>query len=214
MMRIKVCGMTQARQVQSLADLGVHYAGFIFYAPSPRYALQSMHVRELQAIRCIEKVGVFVNAKEKDVLSMAEACHLQLVQLHGEESPAFCRSIARHIPVIKAFRIGEQDDVARLCAPYAAACALFLFDTKGDVPGGTGKKFSWSQLPPTIDKPYFLSGGVGPGDVPDILAHSRTPNGKALTGVDINSQFEVSPGVKRMDAVENFVRQLLRTNQL
>ena len=97
-MRIKVCGMTSASQVQQLDELGVEFAGFIFYQKSPRYVHKHLNAAEIKAIKGnINKVGVFVNANAEEVLKKVDDCGLYLVQLHGDESPRYCEKIANYI---------------------------------------------------------------------------------------------------------------------
>src|SRR6476620_12146473 len=111
-MRIKVCGMTKPEQVKQLDEMGVEFAGFIFYPKSPRYVYKSMPATEIKGIKGkINKVGVFVNASAGEVMKTVDECGLYLVQLHGDESPRTCEEIANYVSVIKAFRISEDDNI-------------------------------------------------------------------------------------------------------
>lgn len=208
-MSVKVCGMTRPEQVARLCDIGVSYAGFIFYPGSPRYVLSCLTPEDIRKESRIGKVGVFVNAGITDVLELAEACALDMVQLHGDESPEYCAQVAVHLPVVKAFRLSGQERVDLLVAPYVQVCERLLFDTAGAGFGGTGKQFDWSLLN-AMDhvKPFFLSGGIGPGDAPLIRAFREGPSGAFLSAVDINSRFESAPGVKDVPSVEAFIRAL------
>ena len=209
-MRIKVCGMTEPEQVAQLAGLGVSFAGFIFYPKSPRYVFKNMTTTQIRKENSINKVGVFVNSTIEEVLHMVDECRLHMVQLHGDESPKFCEIIADYVSVVKAFRLSENDSVEWMIRPYMEMCDMFMFDTMGVGYGGTGKKFDWSVLKnETIGKPFFLSGGIEPGDEGKLKEFAEEPVAKALFAVDINSRFELSPGIKDMEKVKQFTKNLI-----
>jgi phosphoribosylanthranilate isomerase len=208
-MRVKVCGMTQPDQVEALADLGVTFAGFIFYPKSPRYVFKHMNITQIKKVNNINKVGVFVNSTIEEVLHLVDECRLSMVQLHGDEPPKYCEKIADYVSVVKAFRLSDNDSVEWMIRPYMDVCDMFMFDTMGVGYGGTGKKFDWSVLKnSTIGKPFFLSGGIEPGDEQELKAFEQEPVARALFAIDINSKFEVSPGVKDMEKVKEFVGHL------
>lgn len=219
-LRIKVCGMTKAEQVNQLNAMGVQFAGFIFYPKSPRYVFKSLPAMAIKKIKGgINKVGVFVNENIDDVLRTVDDCGLYLVQLHGDESPKYCEKIAEYITVIKAFRISENDNVLWKIKDYQEVVDMFLFDTAvNTVPaghemgyGGTGKKFNWHLLQGlNINKPFFLSGGIGMQDIDEIKKFLRDPVAKDLFAIDINSCFELMPGVKDIAQVKSFVEKLSR----
>ena len=208
-MRVKVCGMTQMDQVEKLHDVGATFAGFIFYPKSSRYALRHLTTAQIKKENNINKVGVFVNASVDHVLHMVDECRLHMVQLHGDESPKFCEKIADYISVVKAFRLSDNDHIEWMIRPYMSMCDMFLFDTEGVGYGGTGKKFNWDILEGSvIGKPFFLSGGIEPGDSEKLKLFAQKPVANALFAVDINSKFEVSPGIKDMEKVKQFVGEL------
>ena len=208
-MRIKVCGMTHAPQIEMLEQIGATFAGMIFYPKSPRYVLRQLTTTQIKNIKNINKVGVFVNSSVEEVKYMVDECRLHMVQLHGDETPKFCEKIADYISVVKVFRIAPGDNIAWKIKDYMDVCDMFLFDTEGSGYGGTGKKFDWSMLKGLqIGKPYFLSGGVGPDDVNDINAFANDISSKALFAIDINSKFEESPGIKNMEMIKTFIKQL------
>ncbi len=208
-LRIKVCGMTEPNQVDQLADAGVTFAGFIFYPKSPRYVLRQMTTSQIRKENKLNKVGVFVNAGADDVLQLVDECRLHMVQLHGDETPRYCERIADYVSVVKAFRLSENDNIEWMIKPYMESCDMFMFDTMGSGYGGTGKKFNWDQLKDLeIGKPFFLSGGIEPGDESRLIEFSNEPVAKALFAIDINSRFESSPGVKNMQLIRNFVDTL------
>ena len=208
-MRVKVCGMTQIEQVEQLPGLGATFAGFIFYPKSPRYVFRFLTTTDLRKQNNINKVGVFVNASVDEVLLMVDECRLHMVQLHGDETPRQCEKIADYVSVVKAFRISENDNIEWMIRPYMDVCDMFMFDTMGAGYGGTGKKFNWSMLQDvTVGKPFFLSGGIEPGDESSLLEFAQEPVAKALFAIDINSRFEISPGVKDMEKIGSFIKGL------
>jgi phosphoribosylanthranilate isomerase len=209
-MRIKVCGMTKPEQVEQLDEMGVEFAGFIFYPRSPRYVYKSMPANEIRKIKGkINKVGVFVNAEVDEVLRAVDQCGLYLVQLHGDESPKFCEKIADYISVIKVFRISEADNIEWKIREYYDVADMFMFDTEGAGYGGTGKRFNWELLKGlNIRKPFFLSGGIGPDDVENINAFKNDVVAKDLFALDVNSKFEITPGIKDMNMVKQFVERV------
>ena len=207
-MRSKVCGMTSTDQVMQLDEMGVAFAGFIFYPNSPRYAYRFMPKAEIKKIKGknINKVGVFVNAPAEELLQTVDDCGLYLVQLHGDETPKYCEKIADYVTVVKAFRLREDDNVLWKIKDYQDIADMFLFDTEGVGYGGTGKKFNWDVLKGlNIQKPFFLSGGIGPDDVGILQEFSKDAVAKDLFSVDVNSRFEISAGVKDMDKLKNFI---------
>ena len=197
-MNIKVCGITQLKQLQQLDGLNIEYAGMIFVKDSPRYVGESLDKNALKnADFDLKKVGVFKNPEMIDVLDAIDEYGLDVVQLHGEESPEMCEDLSDEVEVIKVFNLNGDEDIDALVADYDAVCDYYLFDTKsadGET-GGTGKKFDWKILAKAkIEKPFFLSGGIS---VEDIAALKKFKHPDYF-GVDINSRFEKEPGVKDM----------------
>ncbi|MEP7111406.1 MAG: phosphoribosylanthranilate isomerase [Ferruginibacter sp.] len=208
-MRVKVCGITRAEQLTMLPEAGATFAGLIFYPKSPRYVLRHITTGQLKKENNTNKVGVFVNASVDEVLQMVDECRLHMVQLHGDETARYCEKIADYISVVKAFRISETDNIGWRIREYMEVCDMFMFDTEGAGYGGTGKKFNWEKLRDVVvGKPYFLSGGIEPGDVGKLKEFETKPEAKALFAIDINSRFEVLPGVKDMDLIKKFIQQL------
>jgi phosphoribosylanthranilate isomerase len=208
-MRVKVCGITQVDQLSILPELGAAFAGLIFYPKSPRYVLRHMTTSQIKKEGNTNKVGVFVNASIEEVLQMVDECRLHMVQLHGDETPHYCEKLADYISVVKAFRISETDNVNWRIKEYKDVCDMFMFDTEGAGYGGTGKKFNWDTLKDiVIGKPYFLSGGIEPVDVQKLKEFESRPEAKGLFAIDINSKFEILPGVKDTDLIKNFTNQL------
>ncbi|HSU50468.1 MAG TPA: phosphoribosylanthranilate isomerase, partial [Segetibacter sp.] len=155
------------------------------------------------------KIGVFVNASYDEVMNHVDNFGLDMVQLHGDETPFYCSKLSDYISVIKAFRITDDCDVEWKIRNYNADTDMYMFDTEGSGYGGTGKKFNWSKLKGvTINKPFFLSGGIEPGDGASIKEFTQQSVAKDLFAVDINSKFEISPGVKDMNKVREFAKSL------
>lgn len=207
-MKIKVCGIRDLKQLEELNGLEIDYAGLIFYEQSPRYVLEKLHGKEVKELNLvIEKAGVFVNATEEEIMKEVDLFGLDLVQLHGDETASFCDRISQHIRVIKAFRIADFDtNVDWLVKEYNEVCDYYLFD-KGSAGlyGGTGEKFNWELLEKSnIGKPFFLSGGISANDV-EALKKFKHP---FFYGVDVNSRFEIEPGIKDIELINKFVKQL------
>ena len=209
-MRIKVCGMTLPEQVMALDAMGVDFAGFIFYPKSPRFVGNKITAEKMRKIKGhIAKVGVFVNEPYDDMMRTVEEYRLDMVQLHGDETPFFCEKVANYVTVVKAFRLSDNDPIDWIVRPYHESTDMYMFDTMGAGYGGTGKKFDWNELKTaSIDKLYFLSGGIEPGDEENIKAFMDEPVAQKLFSIDINSKFEIAPGVKDVKKVKQFVEHL------
>ncbi len=209
-MKLKVCGITQAEQLKQLDELEVDYAGLIFYAQSSRYVLNKLKSKEIQNLNLsLKKVGVFVNASEEDIMTQLEEYRLDLIQLHGDETPSFCKHISNHVNVTKAFRINKKNEqnIDWMIKPYEEFCDFYLFDTNSKgVYGGTGEKFDWEILKHNkINKPFFLSGGIGLDDVENIKAFEHP----FFYAVDVNSKVEVEDGIKDISAIAELVNELV-----
>lgn len=204
-MKIKVCGMKHPGNMQELNKLPVDFMGMIFYKKSPRYVADLNPVDICNLFRGEkERVGVFVNADMDYIIQMADKYSLDLIQLHGNESPDFCRELNKSIPVIKAFSISGVVDIEQT-KQYEGAANYFLFDTKTFQYGGSGKKFDWSILNEYKgNTPFILSGGISVDDAEAIknIKHSL------FFGIDLNSRFEIEPGLKDVELLKQFIIQL------
>ncbi len=207
-MNIKVCGITEMKQLNQLEGLDIDFAGLIFYKDSPRYIGNKISGKDLKnADLDLKKVGVFVNPEMIEVLDAIDEYGLDAVQLHGEEAPEMCEDLGAEVEVIKAFRVTDGANIDKMVAPYDAVCDYYLFDTGGlkESFGGTGQQFDWTILSKAkIEKPFFLSGGIGIEDAVKVKAFKHPD----FFGVDINSKFEKSPGVKDMGMVLQFKQAL------
>ena len=202
-MKLKVCGMQETENIAALASLQPDYMGFIFWEPSKRYCTTV----PTDIPKHIKKVGVFVDETTKQIKEKVKLFGLDSVQLHGDESPRQCAALLNLCEVIKVFRIGPDFDFKTLTL-YQDHCTYFLFDTQGPLPGGNGTAFDWKLLAGyTLDTPFFLSGGIGLGHV-EAIAEIRKRN-LPIHALDINSQFESKPGVKKIEKIEKF-KQLVQ----
>lgn len=208
-MKIKICGLTQIEQIRAIDALGIDYVGMIFFERSARYMLHKLNSKQVAGLDIsAKKVGVFVNAPEEIVQTMVEEYQLDLVQLHGDETPLYCKHIAARTPVIKAFRISErnQQNLDWMLKPFEPYTAYYLLDTFSKTGyGGTGHQFDWSILKEhEINKPFFLSGGIGVEDVENVKSIGHP----FFYGVDINSKIETEAGVKDIQKIKE-IKQLV-----
>jgi phosphoribosylanthranilate isomerase len=197
-MKIKICGLKHPDNIKAVADLAPDYMGFICYAPSPRYAtgLQAETLADLPA--AIKKTAVFVNEDAETITQLIAAYNFDAIQLHGNEDPEFCKSFRSKVAVIKAFGLDKGFDFERL-NDFAGSVDYFLFDTKTDIHGGSGKSFDWTLLDNyKLDIPFFLSGGLSLDNLDEV----RSINHPQFYGVDLNSKFEIEPGLKYMDRLK------------
>lgn len=202
--------MTDLLQMHQLGELGVEFAGMIFYHKSPRFILRHLTGELVKRAKLkVYKVGVFVNASYDEMMNHVENFGLDMVQLHGDESPRFCEQVSNYIQTIKAFRISEDDNIAWKIKDYYDACDMYMFDTMGAGYGGTGKKFDWNMLKDVnIGKPFFLSGGIEPTDAAAVKEFAKQPVAKDLFALDVNSRFEESQGVKDIALIKKFLSEL------
>lgn len=203
-MNIKVCGITQLKQLQQLDGMDIDFAGLIFYRDSPRYVGDKLPAKDVRALDLdIKKVGVFINAGFAEMMQAIDDYALDAIQLQGEETPYQCEELSDHTEVIKVFSIGEDNKgIDELISDYDDVCDYYLFDTGvNGAKGGTGKKFDWKKLSKSkIEKPFFLSGGI---ELPDAIRLKAIKH-PDFYGVDLNSGFEKEPGVKDMAKLLQF----------
>ena len=208
-MKLKICGMKL--NTAEVAQLRPDYLGFIFWEPSSRFF--EGKIPELS--HTISKVGVFVDAELDYIINTVQKYQLHGLQLHGHETPDYCTKIAAElkklnhkVDIIKVFSIKEEFDFDVL-TPYENVCDYFLFDTKGKLPGGNGYTFNWSVLknyPST--KPFFLSGGIGLNNLDKINEFIKSPESKYCYAIDVNSRFEIEPGLKNIEELQKFKEAL------
>lgn len=198
--------MRDVQNIKEISALGPDMLGYIFHPGSVRYVgdIPDPSIFR-QAGEGILTTGVFVNAQVENILELARLHSLGQIQLHGREGTGACRILrdAGYI-VVKAFALKSDFDFTTL-ADYIPACDYFLFDTPAEQHGGSGLKFKWDLLENyPYGKPFFLSGGIGPDDAGKI----RDLNHPALYAIDINSRFELSPGIKDIRKVKSFISKI------
>ncbi|MEM8900925.1 MAG: phosphoribosylanthranilate isomerase [Bacteroidota bacterium] len=205
-MKLKVCGMKYQENVEEVLALQPDYLGFIFYAPSKRFMEESLNKEWVASIEGSEKVGVFVDEEMEVVKQRIQDYQLDLVQLHGKESPAYCEEIRKvGVKVVKAFSIGKEGFDFGLLESYQHRVDYFLFDTKGKHPGGNGITFNWDILKQyQLDTHFWLSGGIKLEHV-DAIHAIQHPK---LMAIDVNSGFETEPGRKQIDLLKTLTDRL------
>ena len=199
-MIIKVCGLKLENQIEKLDQVKrVNWLGFIFYRGSKRF-VESIN----GSVKSAKKVGVFVNEDVENVVTIAKINQLDILQLHGEESPEMCKRLKANYSIIKAFGMDENFDFSQL-ANYQENVDYFLFDTKTKGYGGSGNVFNWSILEEyKLNVPFLLSGGISI----EILDNIKSFKHKSFIGIDLNSGFENEPGDKNIELVKIFLKQL------
>lgn len=198
-MIIKVCGMRQAENIRAAEALGADWIGMIFWPRSSRCVTAPPAYLPQQARR----VGVFVDETVEKVRELANAYHLDIIQLHGKESPEYAARLKERT-IVKAISIATAEDLEQT-KPYEGIADYFLFDTKGESRGGNGRQFDWSLLSGYHGTtPFLLSGGIGPDDAARIRAFHHP----AYAGIDINSRFEIQPGLKDINLLKDFIRKI------
>ncbi len=196
--------MKYAENISELMELPIDMMGLIFYPKSPRYVSQDDLRDCCSSHSSIQRVGVFVNANLSEILDKVKLYRLNMIQLHGNESPDFCKELKEKVPVIKAFSVAKKEDFEQ-CEKYEGACSYFLFDTKTPQYGGSGQKFDWQILDAYQGAtPFLLSGGISEEDTSALkeIRHSM------LYGIDLNSRFEVKAGLKNISLVEKFIKKI------
>ncbi|PCH54076.1 MAG: N-(5'-phosphoribosyl)anthranilate isomerase [Flavobacteriaceae bacterium] len=219
-MKIKVCGMRDKENIESLIALKPDFIGLIFYDKSKRFVTDFPQVKFPSTIK---KVGVFVNESIEKVIATVEKYKLDFVQLHGNETPNYCNEILNShlersrkivsesykLKIIKAFSVDENFDFSKT-EQFEQCCEYFLFDTKEKEYGGNGIKFNWKILQNYKGEiPYFLSGGIGLEDKDELLLFLNRQESKHCYAVDVNSSFEIEPAIKDIEKLKKFKNNLV-----
>lgn len=210
-MIIKVCGMREQQNISHVAATGINWMGMIFWNRSSRFVGDMAVAAAIP--EGITRVGVFVDQDAKEVSEKAIGCSLHVIQLHGGESPSYIDALRPLLPagtkVMKAISVGCEADIEK-AASYEGTADYLLFDTKCVTVGGSGRQFDWSVLRSYRGSlPFLLSGGIGPGDALRLASFSHP----RLMGIDLNSRFELSPGLKDSAALSVFVEELKRATR-
>jgi len=207
-MIIKVCGMREMENIRAVEATGTDWMGFIFFPKSPRFVENVPDYLPQQS----KRVGVFVNASIDEIVEKIKPFQLQLIQLHGRETPAFCRELRQRIPadmkIIKMIPIATRNDI-QMTDSYTNDVDYFLFESKiptnGGTYGGSGQQFDWSILQRYQGSvPFLLTGGIGEEDAEQI-AHFHHPQ---FIGIDLNSRFETAPALKDTKKIRAFVDKI------
>jgi phosphoribosylanthranilate isomerase len=221
-MKVKVCGMKYLENIKAVAALEPEYMGFIFWEPSKRFVAGKVPALPSS----IKRVGVFVDASIDEIAEKVIQVPLDLIQLHGEETAKFCAQLRERLQllekthdktkgtykIIKAFSVGTTFSFEKLI-PYESYCNYFLFDTKGPLPGGNGFTFNWQLLSSyTSHIPFFLSGGIGTPDIPKLIDFLASPLAQKCHAIDVNSKFEIRPGLKDPKDLQLFINKLRKEN--
>ncbi len=193
-MKLKICGMKYPENILEVSQLHPDYLGLIFYEKSSRFF--DGEIPEIP--KSIKKVGVFVNSSLDEIISKIKKYNLDVIQLHGNETPEFCQKLKnKNIEIIKVFSVDDHFDFDIL-EQYESVCDYFLFDTKGKLHGGNGVTFNWQILEKyKSEKPLFLSGGIGIEEIEKIKKLNLP-----IYAIDVNSKFEIEPGLKDIDLLK------------
>ena len=209
-MMIKVCGMRDAENIREVDALGIDLMGFIFWPKSSRFVSE----RPAYLPSKVKRVGVFVDENIETIRRIADEYALDYIQLHGHESPNYITQLTSHlspltsIKIIKAISVSGRDDITTY-KTYEGLVDYFLFDTKCPSVGGSGQQFDWSVLSAYDgETPYLLSGGIGPDDAECLTSHLSPLNSKLCVGIDLNSRFEIAPGLKDIDKLKEFIKTI------
>jgi len=199
---VKVCGMREDANINEVVNLGIDYIGFIFYPKSPRF-INASPSKELT--KKTRRVGVFVNETFDHIQQSVKDYALDAIQLHGSESIELCSKLKyENLEVFKVFSVSQSDDLVDT-SKYFGAVDAFLFDTKTSAYGGSGKQFDWQILNSYQGQtPFFLSGGIQPSSFDEI----KNLDHPSLMGIDLNSGFEIRPGVKSIPLLKTFLNEL------
>jgi len=212
LLKLKVCGLTQLEQIEELTAMKTDFLGFIFYEKSPRYILNHLNLKQIGEIKHRGKVGVFVNESLERIAETAEKAKLNFIQLHGDESKDFTIELRKKIhpetEIIKVIRMGNQNslELPQIIHENQSADYL-LFDTDSTAFGGTGTTFDWNILNSIeISLPYFLSGGISLENIEKLKILKQKP-----FAIDINSRFEIKPGVKDLEKIKMLNKYIHKT---
>ena len=201
--RSKICGITRIEDALIAAEAGADAIGLVFYAKSPR-AVSIQQARDIVAAlpAFVTTVGLFVNASREELNDVLAGVALDLLQFHGDETPAECECYQR--PYIKALRVKPGDDIAQLAAPYAKARGILLDTYVPGIPGGTGAAFDWSLVPRDLPQPVILAGGLSADNVQAAIEKVRP------YAVDVSGGVEADKGIKDAAKIRAFMQAIGR----
>ena len=200
-MKLKVCGMKYSQNITEIENLFPDLMGFIFYEKSKRF----FNLPEINLNNKVKRVGVFVNENIQEIKNKIKKYKLDYVQLHGEENVNFCNTLQPFVKIIKVFKIDYNFNFKKT-EEFEEVCDYFLFDTKSQLHGGSGKKFDWNLLKNyNCKKDFFLSGGI---DISDIEEIKKIVNSYPIAGIDVNSKFELDNLEKDKEKINLLIKKL------
>jgi len=211
--KVKVCGMRDSQNIKELFELAPDYMGIIFWAGSKRFVNKPIQLTKNTTTKLI---GVFVDESIEVILKKVHDFKLDGIQLHGKETAEFCQKLKTELSnrdstpafIIKAFSVDESFDFSSI-ESYSFFCDYFLFDTKGIVPGGTGKTFSWKLLADyQLNTPYFLSGGISEKHLNQLIDFFESKASKHCVAIDLNSKFEQNIALKDIGQLKRFIKTI------
>ncbi|HEY9033675.1 MAG TPA: phosphoribosylanthranilate isomerase [Pseudomonadales bacterium] len=202
--RVKICGLTDPGDALMACEAGADAIGLVFYAPSSRF-VSCQQAADISRVvpPFVQRVGLFVNPTVEQVQVVLEQVELDLLQFHGQETPAFCTSFRR--PYIKAFAMRDDFDLAAAMADHDMARGFLLDAYHPALPGGTGQAFDWQRFPQQAARPLILAGGLTPDNVCEAIAQCRP------WAVDVSGGVESSPGIKSAERVLAFIQRAKQT---
>lgn len=205
--RIKICGITRLEDALAVVDAGADAIGFVFYPPSPR------NVSIEQAKSIIDRLSpfcsvtaLFVNAEVEVVESVIAAMRIDLLQFHGDEPEQYCIQFGK--PFIKALRISKHTNIEKEVCAYPSSLGFLLDSFVEGVPGGTGKQFDWAKVPPNLNRPMIVAGGLTPTNVREAIVQTKP------FAVDVSGGVELSKGIKDHSKIKAFVHEVNYVNKI
>lgn len=204
--RIKICGITRLEDAQAAVEFGAHALGFVFYEPSPRYVSPETAAQLIaQLPPFVTTTALFVNASKARIEAVMAQTGIDLLQFHGDEPEAFCRTFKR--PYIKALRMKSGLDLDAAVAEYPTARGILLDAYRPDLPGGTGEAFDWDRIPVALRPEIILAGGLAPENVASAVSRVRP------YAVDVSGGVERSKGIKDANKIKLFIEEVTRADK-
>ncbi|MHB1084634.1 MAG: phosphoribosylanthranilate isomerase [Thiobacillus sp.] len=196
--RVKICGITRLQDLHAACNAGADALGFVFHENSPRHVTAATAEALVRALPpFVQSVGLFVNAEPEFIESVLQNVPLDVLQFHGDETPAECARFGR--PYLKAVRVNQDTDLLKYAADFDTARGLLLDACVPGVPGGTGERFDWSLIPANLPVHIVLSGGLTPENIAEAIQQVRP------WAVDVSSGVEASKGIKDPNKIAQFI---------
>jgi phosphoribosylanthranilate isomerase len=213
LVRVKICGITRLEDVLTVAKSGADAIGLVFYEKSPRHVSIEKAAQLASALPpFVTVVGLFVNASAKAVREVLASVSLDVLQFHGDETPAFCEQF--HKPYLKAIRVKPGVDLLQCAALFHSAQGLLLDAHVEGIPGGTGAVFDWTLIPANFPMPLILSGGLDSENVAAAIRQVRPYAVDVSSGVEIGRGINTLKGIKDAAKIARFMHEVMRTKRL